>query len=58
MWQRNYLRSHIERLQVGSRKQPKPFGKLFRLLGSIPGLSEYYHSSDKYGISDAEAEQN
>ena len=29
------------------------------LLGSIPGLSEYYHSSDKYGITDAEdSEQN
>ena len=34
-------------------------GSYSDLLGSIPGLSEYYHSSEKYGISDAESsEQN
>lgn len=34
-------------------------GSYSDLLGSIPGLSEYYHSSDKYGITDAEStEQN
>ena len=27
------------------------------LLGSVPGLSEYYHSSDKYGITDAETSE-
>lgn len=34
-------------------------GSYSDLLGAIPGLSEYYHSSDKYGITDAEStEQN
>ena len=34
-------------------------GSYSDLLGSIPGLSEYYHSSEKYGITDAESsEQN
>ena len=34
-------------------------GSYSDLLSAIPGLSEYYHSSDKYGISDAESsEQN
>jgi hypothetical protein len=27
------------------------------LLGSVPGLSEYYHSADKYGITDAETSE-
>ena len=29
-------------------------GSYSDLLSAIPGLSEYYHSSDKYGITDAE----
>lgn len=34
-------------------------GSYSDLLSAIPGLSEYYHSSDKYGITDAESsEQN
>ena len=32
-------------------------GSYSDLLGSIPGLSEYYHSSDKYGITDAESSE-
>ena len=34
-------------------------GSYSDLLSAIPGLSEYYHSADKYGITDAEGtEQN
>ena len=29
-------------------------GSYSDLLSAVPGLSEYYHSSDKYGITDAE----
>ena len=32
-------------------------GSYSDLLSAIPGLSEYYHSSDKYGITDAEASE-